>query len=437
MQILQGGLVAHLHVVAGPPASAAELTETLQLAGVREGVDPEQQRAVVEGLGSRDYSAESIVIARGRSGRPARDGRLERLFGAFRPSDTSASADSVAVCEVVGLQVVHAGEKIARYYPAESGVDGVTVMGRPLEQEAGVECLPSLGRGVHYDREDGWITAARSGAIAWVEGQMLDVTDVHETSGDVDEETGNLHMIGAVRVVGDVQEGFAVAASSNVCIDGHVAGGTVDSRANVLVGGGLLGRTAGVIRARGSVTCRHLNGGHITSQTAIEIEDQSVNGQLVAPQVRVMTGRGKVVGGAVRAADQIEVFEAGCSSEVKTVLSVADLKEHKAKVRELQKQSDRASRQRNKAMRTDGTPARKASRSQVSSANRLQALLRREIERQADLMETARIVVRGRVHPNVRVRFGAHEMEIVEPMGSTRFRFDRVANRICAEDYET
>ena len=437
VQILQGGLIAELHVTVGPPVSETELTEVLQLAGVREGLDVAQHRAVVRGLQRRDYCVESLVIARGRAGQPARDGQLELSFGAAQPSSASRLPGSVGLCEPASLEVASLGQRIARYRPAATGVDGVTVTGKCLAQSDGVECLPSLGMGVNYDRESGWISAARSGVISWVEGQMLDVTDVYETPGDVDEETGNVHMIGAVRVVGDVQEGFSVSASSNVCVEGHVAGGVVDSRANVLVGGGLLGRGAGVIRARGSVTCRHLNGGRIISQSAIHVEDQSVNGHLAAPEVRVTSGRGKVVGGVVRAEHSIEVVEAGCSSEVETILAAADLKEHKAKVRRLQKQSDGASRQRSKALRADGSAARKASRSQASTTGRLQALLRRQIARQAELMETARILVLGGVHPNVRIRFGAHELEIVETMGSTRFRFDRVANRICAEDYKT
>jgi len=437
VQIGELCLLAEVSVTAGLPAADAELAEALQRAGVSEGLDAVQQQAIAQRLASPDYRAERLVIARGDAGEPARDGELELMFDAEQASGQRRPDGSLDYRERSTSQNATEGQLIARYQPAKAGRDGLTVTGQPIVQAAAVERLPALGTGVDYDRATGRITATRPGVITWVEDQTLDVTDFYENRGDVDYATGNLHVAGSVHVMGDVCEGFSVTATGDVFVDGHVSGAVIESEANVTIGGGVLGQATATVRARGAIACRHIIGGKLTSESAIHVQDQSVNGDLMAPDIRFEHGRGKIVGGKACAENTILVVEAGAPAAVPTMLSAADQTADRARIRKLRRDTDSSSRRRSKALRGGEPAGGKALRSQARKSPRLQSMLREQARRQKELLESARIIVSGRVHPNVKIRLGQHTMEVLDSMHATCFRFDHASNSISAEDYQT
>ncbi len=142
------GLSARLTLIppkGGQPATKADVLALIQSKGIVEGVLVDEiNRAIADG------KADELVIARGREPVPGEDGELESLLPEARERVPSVSASGRTDYRDLGeVQIVRAGDALMRRHPPTRGIEGMSVLGRPIPAKAGRDARFAAGlRGV-------------------------------------------------------------------------------------------------------------------------------------------------------------------------------------------------------------------------------------------------------------------------------------------------
>ncbi len=385
--LAQDKLSATADVTKGKEETINDLWLGLAAAGVRYGIDEDACRELGTNLKDKDYTASNLRLATGNPGKPGDDGevRLELGDTAKRQRRQDGSLDHR---ERSTLHTATQGAHVATYHRATLGENGRTVTDEDIEHPAGEERIPTFGPGVEYDTDDGEITAAIPGLLCFVPGKSIDVTDLCINPGDVNYESGNLRVDSSLRVEGNVLSNFEIAAAGDVIIDGQYCSGTVYSKSNIHVAGGITGGEQAtklegpsdiVVCAEGNITCRHANGATLTAGAMISFGDHCINSWVTATDIELLDGRGKCVGGELQAINSIKVTEVGSPAEQRTILAVGLNQEQQAEVSE---------------------------------------------EEMIAGIKKAEVVVVGIAHPGVIIRFGRHSYTVNMPVQSVRFTYD-------------
>ena len=388
-------LQAELVITSGEAAGVDLIRAVLREAGVTDGIDEEVLAELGEKLADPDFRSPAVGVAQGDPGAAGRDGELQlrmvpaQLAGSER---LDGSIDLRERCVVVNIGD---GECLGSYSGPTPGEEGRTVTGEPIHQPDGKQGLPKWGKGVRFDEETGQVFAAQSGILCYVESTLLDVMACYKNDGDVDYESGNLHVDGAVLVGGNIEPGFSVTATGDVIVQGSHCAGNILSETNIALKGGILSESGkDRVEAEGSITCRHANGAILRSGATLEISDHCVNSSLAARYIRLDRGRGKLVGGETHAQESICVVEVGSPTAAPTLLSVADMFVEKEQLDAFADKAERKAR-------------------------------RRELERQErKLLETAQIRIAGTAHSGVQIRFGTARLLVVDSVQAPRFTYD-------------
>jgi hypothetical protein len=329
------GLNARLTLVppkGGKPATKADLLALIQSKGIVEGVlVDEVNRAIAEG------KADDLVIARGREPVVGEDGRLESLL-----PETRERVPSIQPCgrtdyrDLGEVQIVRAGDALMRRHPPTRGIEGVSVLGRPIPAKAGRDARFAAGlRGVAPSPDDPDLL------VAVTDGQPLRVksgvmVEPIYTVDTVNMATGNISFDGTVRVRNDVQAGMTIRATGDIEISGTVEPATLEAGGNIVVKGGVMGSLGGksggkdpvthAIRCAGSFSASYAQQARITAGDSIFIDDMAMQCQLDATNhIRIGNyRRGHIIGGLTRACLSIHARVIGAQNRIRTELEIGN-----------------------------------------------------------------------------------------------------------------
>jgi hypothetical protein len=323
VKIARDGMAAWLVPGQGGAATAEELRQALEAAGVVWGID---EQAVAEAAASR--LLEPLQLAAGTEGSPSRDAAVEYLFseedelGALRPRIRDDG--TVDYRDLKPMYTVQPGTVVGRYIPAVNGEPGRDVLGGEVDPVQPGRDTPAerfAGRDVVV-AENGIDLVATKAGRPIREEDRIHVVEMYTIAGDVDFSTGNVDFNGEVYISGDVQPGFSVKASGNIRIDGMVDAGHVESGKDLLISGGVHGHGESHIRCGGEMSTRFVEAADVQCAGNLLVISTIVRATVVCRgQVTVM-GRGSIVGGKVKAVHGISCNTAGSSAGVPTSLEV-------------------------------------------------------------------------------------------------------------------
>lgn len=304
-----------------------EVEGAIRAAGVVHGLLPERIEAALRVCEERSALPRPICIANGTPPVPGRDARIEiesepeKIIGTLEQS-----VDQIDFHERQVVKNVRAGQRIAMWLPATSGVPGRRVDGAELLAVDGKETTPVARENViATELEEGGIAfvAAIDGMLQVRPGNELAVLDLMEVPGDVDYDTGNIDADGSVLVQGTVRSEFRVTAKHDITVRESVEDATVFAGDVVFIEKGIFGGEHGRVSAGEHVSTRFAQNASIVCGGDVEIRDSDTNsviecrGRLIATQ-----GRGHLRGGRYTAFGGLVARELGSELGVTTIVSV-------------------------------------------------------------------------------------------------------------------
>ncbi len=219
------------------------------------------------------------------------------------------------------FQSIKAGQVVCDLIRPENGTDGRDIMGKLLPADSGK--MPPIPKGKNTSvTEDGSaLTADVDGDISFHDG-VFRVESKLTVSGNVDNNTGNIHFAGDVIIEGDVKRGFHVTAGGNLTVCGLVEGAVLSAEENIVLKKGMNGIGGGSLTAKGSVCSTFLE------QTEIYAEGDVVSEVIINCTVQsgrnilAVSGKGILIGGTLKAAQSVRAKRIGSRSETHTVIKI-------------------------------------------------------------------------------------------------------------------
>ena len=314
---------AYMTVTAPGPGGAdlsfEEIRGLLQSAGVVHGIDDEVIRGFI------DYPTynEKVSVAEGTKPQNGADAEIIYNFNVYREEvQLKEKNGRVDFRELNLVENVEAGQILATKKPPEEGVAGRTVTGKSLPAKPGKNTQIEIGKNVKLS-DDGM------SAISTINGQVLlivgkiNVEPIYTVEGDVNFKTGNILFLGTVIVKGNVEDGFTVKAAGNIEVVGSVGKCTLDAEGEIIVHQGILGKNEGKARAGSNLVAKFIENARIEVEENVLVSDGIIHSFVDANKRILCQGkRASIVGGRLRAANEIHAKTLGSVAGTETILEV-------------------------------------------------------------------------------------------------------------------
>lgn len=309
----------------GADLSEEDITNFLKTNGVMFGIDEEKVQAFVD----HPVYQQAVHVADGTPPKHGKDAEIHYEFETD-PNQVHLKENQdgrVDFKELNLIQNVVKDEVLARKSPPEPGEDGKTVTGQYLPARDGKDVEMGLGKNVTVADNGSVVKAAASGQVLLMAGKIT-VETVLVIPGDVSSATGNVSGLGAVIVKGNVEDGFSVTAQANIEVHGYVGKANLEAGGDVVVHQGINGGGEGLenfgkVKSGKSVWTKFITNAHIEAGDSVMVSDGIVNSEVVANRRILCKGqRAKIVGGHLRAAEEINAATLGSRGGAETVLEV-------------------------------------------------------------------------------------------------------------------
>ncbi|MBP5597005.1 MAG: DUF342 domain-containing protein, partial [Pseudobutyrivibrio sp.] len=198
------------------------------------------------------------------------------------------------------------------YHPAVQGARGMSVRGQVLEPKPVRDLPPLIGRGFERSNDNLTYTAKLDGKIEVNQGK-INVSPVHEVSGDVGIETGNIKFNGDVIVHGGVHDGASIDAAGNVIIHGLIEDCDIRAGKDLFLLSGVKGNEKTVISCKGDITAQFVEYAVITCAGNISADYFFKSKISCEGRIELTGNNASIIGGFVSAVQGIEANDIGNS----------------------------------------------------------------------------------------------------------------------------
>lgn len=282
---------------------------------IRKGILRREITKAVKGI----YKERSVLVACGQAPRSGKDGYYEFFFKTDVSRKPKILEDgSVDYQDIEWFETVKKGDKLAYYHPAEDGSNGYNVKGDVLPAMKGKEQGVLLGSGFQLLQDKRTYISALDGYVEQHDNK-LEVSSILVVD-EVSMATGNVVFTGSVYVKGNVSSRAKIQAGGDVMIDGFVEGAYIESGGDVVLRQGMNASGCGNIKAGGDVKGKFLEGVNVTAKGNIQV-NYCLNCNLNAGDTIEISGyNGSLVGGVAASMKGITVQNAGNRAGVKTIL---------------------------------------------------------------------------------------------------------------------
>lgn len=216
------------------------------------------------------------------------------------------------------IQNVIEEQLLATVVSPSSGEDGQSLMGNPILARQGLPMKVKLGSNVVL--ENGQVLSACAGRFI-KEGESLAVNPVYVIREDVGLRVGNVNFIGKVEAKKDILDDFSVFAKVGIEVGGTCGAANVESDGDIILQGGVNGKSKGFVRSQGKIESKYLNELTVVAWGDICVTKSVIN-CLVKTKGKLDATHGNVIGGEVMALMGIDVGSVGSDMGVITTLIV-------------------------------------------------------------------------------------------------------------------
>ena len=303
----------------GADVSADYLRSFLQSNGVVHGV---KEDVLAEFEASPRYGR-PVVVAEGTKARDGADAHVTLSFRGERAGVKLKEKDGrVDFKEISRVENVVEGQLLAQKVPAEPGQAGQTVTGKLIPAQKGKDCDLLVGKNVKLS-EDGLSALAEINGQVILLGGKINVEPIYTIMSDVNLHTGNILFLGTVVVRGNVEDGFSVKAAGDIEVFGSVGKCQMDAEGDIIVHQGIAAKTEGRVRCGKSLYSKFIEHAHVDAGVNVVVTDGIVHSHVDANKMILCQGkRAQIVGGRLRASEEINSKILGSVAGTETVLEV-------------------------------------------------------------------------------------------------------------------
>ncbi len=313
------------YIMASPPGpGGADLTfESIVSVLKHNGVIYGLLEGVVKDFVDKPKYNQPILVAEGKKPVHGKDAKIIYNFETDNTKARLKEKDGkVDFKELNLVQNVVEGQVLARKTEAEMGDPGRTVTGKMIPAKDGSDRQIGIGKNVRLS-EDG------KSAISEINGQVLIVADkinvepIYTVPGDVNLKTGNILFLGTVMIKGNVDDGFSVKAAGNIEILGAVGKCMLDAEGDIIVHQGITGKMEGTVKCGHSLWAKYIENASVEAGEYVVVSDGIINSNVDANKKIICRGkRATIVGGNLRAAEEINAKTLGSVAGGETILQV-------------------------------------------------------------------------------------------------------------------
>ena len=294
-----------------------ELTDILGRAEVVYGVQKDILKKIVD---DKLYGMD-MVVAKGKPAGETKDGWFEFFFDTdpvIKPKILEdGSVDYTTYGEVPSVEE---GDVLAKYHPAVTGEEGITVRNTVLVAKPGRNLAQLRGRNFTLSPDKLTYTAAVAGKATYA-NEKLRVSEFLEVLEDVSHLTGDIHFRGDIMIRGSVLTGCKVESDKgNIFVDGFVEGATLIAGQDVTLKNGMQGNGRGTVQAGGNVSAKFLEQVVLDAKGTVTA-NAIMNCEVHAGEDVLVSGRfGIIIGGSIFAERRVESTIIGNMAEIKTIV---------------------------------------------------------------------------------------------------------------------
>jgi hypothetical protein len=324
--------------IGGADVTADSIIGLMKANGVIHGLKEE----VIADLEDHPIYDSQVVVAEGT--KPVNGNDAKIVYNFEKETESSINykekRGKVDFKEMNQIQNVVEGQILARKVLPEEGKNGRTVSGKLLPAKAGNDISFNIGKNVKLSDDKANAIAEINGQVMLIGGIKICVEPIYLVQGDVNLKSGgNIIFLGSVVVKGSVEDGFKVKASGNIEVMGNVGKSEIDAEGDVIVHQGINGKTEGKVRAGKTVWAKFIENANVDSGDIVIATDGIINSNVVSNRMIVCMGkRATIVGGRLRATEEIHAKTLGSVSGSETILEVGYDPKSKEKLTGLEKE---------------------------------------------------------------------------------------------------
>ncbi|MEW6096137.1 MAG: FapA family protein [bacterium] len=266
------------------------------------------------------------LIAQATPPIPGEDAKISFMFNINKEIHLKEKEDGKVDFKELGLiNVVNAGQVLAVKKPATSGIAGMTVKGNEIYAKDGRDIPLPVGKNTEIS-EDGLKLLAKIDGQVVFRDNKVNVESVFEVMGDVDYSVGNIDFPGSVTIAGSILDGFRVKSGGNIEVGGCIEKAYVYAEGNIIVGAGIIGRDEGEVKAKKNVYANFVEHGNIEAGEDIIINESIRHSNINAKKRVIVQGRiGVILGGKIRAGEEINAKVIGSVTGAPTIVETGSL----------------------------------------------------------------------------------------------------------------
>lgn len=323
----------------GEPATKVGVLSALKDKGVLFGVrETEIEAAVLLGV------ADKLLIACGDEPHDGEDARFISLLPEVKERLPRIDESGIVDYRDLGdVRLVHQGDKLMRRVPATPGRSGMSVLGIPVPQKAGVDTpfSPGMKGVVRLPEDQNVIISAIYGQPVIIENGVIVEPTLHLPT--VNLASGNIKFEGTIKIEGDVAPNMRVEATGDVHVGGLIEAAKITAGGDIVVAGGVISHgelrlndgelnpNSAILEAQGSVSANFVENAKITAGKDILIKELASHSELIAGD-KVVVGqkgakRGSLIGGVTTAFLAVRARILGSPAGIVTKIHVGECKE--------------------------------------------------------------------------------------------------------------
>ncbi len=294
-----------------------DVLESLKRSGVVSGINEARVAGYLEEM---DYSR-PLLAAEGQAPRHGKDAYIDYKVRIDK-ADVSFSEDEKGQVDFKNLDLLEnvvVGQLLAVKVPAEQGVPGRSVTNRIMPARSGKDTVLRHGKGTILSEDGTELTAEINGQVVFQAGR-ISVEPVYYVKGDVSLETGNIVFLGSVVVGGSVQDNFIVKAAGNIEVKGSVQKAFLEAEGDIVVRQGIMGREEAKIESTGgSIYANFIQSTNAFAERDVIVSEGILHSRVdAAGRILCHGRRARIVGGVLRAGDEVNARVIGSDSFTKT-----------------------------------------------------------------------------------------------------------------------
>ena len=341
VSVSEDGITAYITMTPNKPPEEItvledDLRSILQACGIKVGINDHAMKELV----ALKKFGEAVKVAEGTKPVPGQNAVIKNEFpmdlGLFKKVDSKGNVDFK---ELNLFTPVIAGQILAKKIPAEDGIQGQDLFGRPVPAQPGKDTSFRLGKNVNVSPDGLELISGIDGRLEVISG-LINVNNVFTVKGDVDASTGNIRFTGDVMITGDIKTGYSVECDGNLEVNGVIEAAEIKVRGNLVSKGGIQGNDRAQILVGGDMACRYIENATVDVNGNL-ITDFILHSTVSAGSTIKMKGKkGMIVGGHVCAKTLIEANIIGTAVGTRTVVEVGVSPALKNKIADLKKQRE-------------------------------------------------------------------------------------------------